>query len=405
MIGHRGSAFSARIAPSPVRMVVTFGLVLACLLVGSGISVAHAAPAAPVVTGPTAIQFASHPRGFRATMSWQPVPTATSYRIYDADTLFYVGSVTGTSGVIYGMQGVLYRHYVIAVDSTGATSTPSNTMDIQTTAPVPPALPAAFALVPQTVFSVSSSSASSESLPIKIPFDPALVSGAAADLKMVHYDAGVWTDVTTSVDATKNIVAGAAPADSVFAVVEVTGSVTSTITPYAALHGSISPALPQVVAYGADSATFTVTADPGFHVSELVIDGLSVGALESYTFRNVTASHTISAYFAADPVTLATTTTLSGPSAVRARRVATFVGTVAPAVDVGTVAVRTYRLVRGAWSPVGSATVAVTGGSFSYQFVPTAKGSWQVRATYSGAVVGSTTYRPSVSAPLSFTVK
>lgn len=74
---------------------------------------------------------------------------------------------------------------------------------------------------------------------------------------------------------------------------------TYTITPSASAGGSISPAAPQVVAFGADQ-TFTMTADPGFHLSEVLVDGALVTTAASYTFTNVQADHTISATFSSD---------------------------------------------------------------------------------------------------------
>jgi len=71
-----------------------------------------------------------------------------------------------------------------------------------------------------------------------------------------------------------------------------------TITASAGANGSISPSGAVAVAQGA-SQGFTMTANTGFHVSYVLVDGASVGAVTSYTFTNVTANHTIAASFAA----------------------------------------------------------------------------------------------------------
>lgn len=47
-----------------------------------------------------------------------------------------------------------------------------------------------------------------------------------------------------------------------------------------------------------ESATFTITANDGYEVSDVKVDGTSVGKRTSYTFENVTAAHTIEATFA-----------------------------------------------------------------------------------------------------------
>jgi hypothetical protein len=51
------------------------------------------------------------------------------------------------------------------------------------------------------------------------------------------------------------------------------------------------------VNHGADQ-TFTITANNGYHISGVLVDGISVGPVTSYTCTNVTANHTIAASFA-----------------------------------------------------------------------------------------------------------
>ena len=52
------------------------------------------------------------------------------------------------------------------------------------------------------------------------------------------------------------------------------------------------------------SQTFNLTPDEGFHVANVVVDGVGLGALPSYTFTRVTTNHAISASFAQDPYTV-----------------------------------------------------------------------------------------------------
>jgi uncharacterized repeat protein (TIGR02543 family) len=70
-----------------------------------------------------------------------------------------------------------------------------------------------------------------------------------------------------------------------------------TVEATAGTGGSISPSGSASVTAGS-SKTFTVTAEDGYAVSDVLVDGKSVGAVGSYTFINVKASHTISAVFA-----------------------------------------------------------------------------------------------------------
>jgi len=64
----------------------------------------------------------------------------------------------------------------------------------------------------------------------------------------------------------------------------------------AGVNGVISPMTPQIVAYGG-SSTFTITAAAGYYVADVLVDGVSVGPLRSYTFFEVAGSHTIAAVF------------------------------------------------------------------------------------------------------------
>ena len=59
--------------------------------------------------------------------------------------------------------------------------------------------------------------------------------------------------------------------------------------------GSVSPTSPWVT-YGT-SQTFTITPSANHKISKVTVDGVSVGAVSSYTFQNVTTAHTIAATF------------------------------------------------------------------------------------------------------------
>lgn len=69
-----------------------------------------------------------------------------------------------------------------------------------------------------------------------------------------------------------------------------------TIRASAGVNGTISPAGWTSVGEGGEQ-TFTITPDAGYAVAKVLVDGRSVGAVSSYTFRNVTQDHTIEAVF------------------------------------------------------------------------------------------------------------
>jgi hypothetical protein len=78
-----------------------------------------------------------------------------------------------------------------------------------------------------------------------------------------------------------------------------TGStVFDTIRASSETGGVISPTGIKLVEQGA-SQTFTITPNAGFQISNVLVDGNSVGVLSTYTFNNVIANHTISANFIA----------------------------------------------------------------------------------------------------------
>jgi uncharacterized repeat protein (TIGR02543 family) len=73
-----------------------------------------------------------------------------------------------------------------------------------------------------------------------------------------------------------------------------------TITASTGPGGSVSPSGTTRVTSGADQ-TYTIRATAGYNVTDVLVDGSSVGAVSTYTFSAVTAPHTITASFAANP--------------------------------------------------------------------------------------------------------
>ena len=70
-----------------------------------------------------------------------------------------------------------------------------------------------------------------------------------------------------------------------------------TITASAGTGGSISPSGSTSVSSGSSQA-YTINANSGYKISDVKVDGSSVGALSTYTFSSVTSAHTISVTFA-----------------------------------------------------------------------------------------------------------
>jgi hypothetical protein len=83
---------------------------------------------------------------------------------------------------------------------------------------------------------------------------------------------------------------------------------TYTITATAGSGGSISPSGSVLVNDG-NTPTFTITPNSGYHVLDVLVDSVSVGAVTSYTFAAVHAGHTIAASFAQNAATPTVTVT------------------------------------------------------------------------------------------------
>ena len=69
-----------------------------------------------------------------------------------------------------------------------------------------------------------------------------------------------------------------------------------TISASAGAHGKIVPAGSVPVANGG-SQSFSITANQNYQILDVLVDGVSIGALSSYSFDNVAANHTIIASF------------------------------------------------------------------------------------------------------------
>ena len=89
------------------------------------------------------------------------------------------------------------------------------------------------------------------------------------------------------------------------------GGAQPTITATAGAGGSITPSGAVAVTPGS-SQTFAITPNAGFFLSDVLVDGVSQGAVTTFTFTNVTANHTITASFIVNPTTAVVTVATQG---------------------------------------------------------------------------------------------
>jgi hypothetical protein len=76
-------------------------------------------------------------------------------------------------------------------------------------------------------------------------------------------------------------------------------------------NGSISPSGATIVSAGG-SQNYTITANPGYKINYVAVNGASVGAVTSYAFKNVNANATITADFVPITYTITATQTANG---------------------------------------------------------------------------------------------
>lgn len=78
-----------------------------------------------------------------------------------------------------------------------------------------------------------------------------------------------------------------------------------TVTASAEKGGSISPSGAQVVTAGT-SMTFTIIAEDGYKISDVIVDEVSMGEVDSYTLEDIQTDHSIEATFERTEVTVGT---------------------------------------------------------------------------------------------------
>jgi hypothetical protein len=106
------------------------------------------------------------------------------------------------------------------------------------------------------------------------------------------------------------------------------------ITASAGSGGAISPTGSVSVNYGG-SQSFTITANTGYHLVDVSVNGSSVGTVSSFTFTNVQTAYTISATFAPRPTPIPIPTVTPSPTPTSSPSPTPSTTTVAATTDGG----------------------------------------------------------------------
>lgn len=273
--------------------------------VGSATSTAAQLTVTPAPTPPIISSFTANPTtiisGQSTTLAWT-VTGATSLSIDNG-----VGSVTGLSSqlVAPGLPGT-YTYTLTATNAVG----PSQATTQVIVNPVPTYaltvnLGAGVTGIPATTTSYTQGTA--------VNYSFALQTG--------------YQNLQVTLDGSPVPASGTVTMNGAHTLAATAQIQTFTITAGAGANGSISPAGITTVNYGS-SQTFTITPNAGYQVASLTVDGVSVGALASYTFTNVTANHTLSAAFAPLPTYALTVNLGTGATGVPATTTSYTQGTV-----------------------------------------------------------------------------
>ena len=285
------------------------------------------------------------PQTAEATLAWDPNdPAPDGYRIYqrtDGQAYDYsqpVWTGAGTTGTVYNLDYDTTYYFVVRAFASGEESADSNEVSFSASSP-PPAT--------HTITVVAGSNGAVS------PGSTVTVASGADQQFIMSPDAGYHVaDVQVdgvSQGALSSYTFSQVSADHTLSVAFAID--THTISASAGANGTISPSGSAVVNHGAGQ-TYAIAADAGYRVADVRVDGVSKGALKTYTFDNVVKDHTISAVFAAKTHTIDATAGANGTI-----------------------------------SPAGSTTVA-DGGSQVYTMTPDA-GYHIARVTVDGETVGT----------------
>ncbi len=116
------------------------------------------------------------------------------------------------------------------------------------------------------------------------------------------YEFKHWLSDSKSVLSTENPYDYTMPAEEV-SLTAVFQLSTYVITATSGANGEIAPSGDVVVEHGGSQA-FNITPDTGYHIADVLVDGVSVGAVSEYTFTDVENNHSIHAEFAINVYTI-----------------------------------------------------------------------------------------------------
>ncbi len=156
---------------------------------------------------------------------------------------------------------------------------------------------------------------------------------------------------------------------------------TYNITATAGANGTITPSGVISVSHGG-SNVFTITPDTYCYVSNVVVDGISIGSTNMYVFTNVTAGHTIDAVFAFSNNTLSVTSAYGSPSPARGTNVLSWGDVVNCVMGDSSVTAGLTQYVCVGWMGTGSVPSSGNGTNVTFTLTNNSTIIWQWRTNY-----------------------
>jgi fibronectin type 3 domain-containing protein len=243
------------------------------------------------------------------TLAWDVSDGAAGYKIYSGTTsnnytwVADVGNATSYTTANL-TDGYTYYFAATAYDASGLESDYS--AEISYNASI---VPCSYSISPSS----ASSTASGGSGSITVTTQSGCAWSASSGVPWITITSGssgtgsgtVAYSVTSNSGAARSVILTIAGQLFTF---NQGGTQSYTVTASASAGGTVTPPGSTLVNYGA-SQTYTIVANTGYTLSGVAVDGVSIGAVTSYTFSNVTANRTIAATF--KPVTSSYTLTVT----------------------------------------------------------------------------------------------
>lgn len=223
------------------------------------------------------LHIGSSPGNYQQSVDVGNLTSYSDSSLNDASTYYFAVTAYSTSGVTSAYSNEISRSFPAVSYLITATAGSSGTITAQNNTKVSAATNGTTTVTNVTV-SVGASQA----------FSIAAAAGySIGDVKVDGASVGPVASYSFSNVNTNHTIAAS------FVVVN-----NYSISASAGVGGTISPAGTASINSGA-SKSFTIAPNVGYKVADVKVDGVSVGAVASYTFSNITANHSIQANFAA----------------------------------------------------------------------------------------------------------